>query len=80
MDDKAHERIKVHEKKKAMLIQCDTQGAISFMKNVMQHVRTKHIDVQHHFVWEQVENGEKLPLNIVQQRTCVYQGITKITR
>jgi hypothetical protein len=50
------------------------------MKNVMQHVRTKHIDVQHHFVWEQVENGEKLPLNIVQQRTCVYQGITKITR
>jgi hypothetical protein len=27
-------------------------------KNPTQHVRTKHIDVQHHFIWEWVENGE----------------------
>jgi hypothetical protein len=33
-------------------------GAISLTKNPTQHTRTKHIDVQHHFVWEQVENGE----------------------
>jgi hypothetical protein len=37
-------------KKKAMVIRCDNQGAISLSKNPMQHARTKHIDVQHHFV------------------------------
>ncbi len=34
------------------------QGAISLTKNPTQHARTKHIDVQHHFVRERVENGE----------------------
>jgi methyl coenzyme M reductase subunit D len=27
-------------------------------KNPTQHARTKHIDVQHHFVQKRVENGE----------------------
>jgi hypothetical protein len=27
-------------------------------KNPTHHARTKHIDVQHHFVWKRVENGE----------------------
>jgi hypothetical protein len=26
--------------------------------NPTQHARTKHIDVQHHFVRKQIENGE----------------------
>jgi hypothetical protein len=46
------------EEKKVMVIQCDNQGAISLTKNSSHHARTKHIDVQHHFVREQVENGE----------------------
>jgi lipoate-protein ligase A len=46
------------EEKKMMLIQCDNQGAISLTKNPTHHARTKHIDVQHHFVRERVENGE----------------------
>jgi len=46
------------KEKKAMVIRCDKQGAISLTKNPTQHARTKHIDVQHHFVREQVENGE----------------------
>jgi hypothetical protein len=46
------------KKKKAMVIRCDNQGAISLTKNPTQHNQIKHIDVQHHFVREQVENGE----------------------
>ncbi len=46
------------EEKKVMMIRCDNQGAISLTKNPTHHARTKHIDVQHHFVQERVENGE----------------------
>jgi hypothetical protein len=46
------------KKKKAMVIWCDNQGVISLTKNPTQHARTKHIDVQHHFVRKWVENGE----------------------
>jgi hypothetical protein len=37
------------KEKDAMVIQCDNQGVISLTKNLTQHARTKHIDVQHHF-------------------------------
>jgi ATP sulfurylase len=46
------------KEKKAMVIRCDNQGAISLTKNPMQHARTKHINLQHHFVRERIENGE----------------------
>jgi hypothetical protein len=46
------------EEKKMMVIRCDNQGAISLTKNPTHHTRTKHIDVQHHFVLAWVENGE----------------------
>ncbi len=33
------------EEKKAMVIRCDNQGAISLTKNPTHHAQTKHIDV-----------------------------------
>jgi transposase InsO family protein len=33
-------------------IKCDNQGAIALVKNPVHHQRTKHIDVQHHFIRE----------------------------
>ncbi len=38
------------EEKKVMVIRCENQGAISLTENPTHHARTKHIDVQHHFV------------------------------
>ena len=42
---------------KGTLILCDNQGAIALAKNPVHHARTKHIEVQHHFVREKVDKG-----------------------
>jgi hypothetical protein len=36
------------------IIRCDSQGSIDMGKNPEYHARSKHIDIQHHFVREQV--------------------------
>ncbi|XP_023634325.1 uncharacterized protein LOC111829467 [Capsella rubella] len=38
-----------------LLIHCDNQSAINIAKNPVQHSRTKHIDIRHHFIRELVE-------------------------
>jgi hypothetical protein len=38
-------------------IRCDSQGAIALIGNPVHHARTKHIDIQHHFVREQLAAG-----------------------
>ncbi|GKF56080.1 hypothetical protein Tco_0166420 [Tanacetum coccineum] len=36
---------------------CDNKSAIALCCNNVQHSRSKHIDIQHHFIREQVEKG-----------------------
>ncbi|GJX28775.1 hypothetical protein Tco_0236854 [Tanacetum coccineum] len=36
---------------------CDNKSAIALCCNNFQHSRIKHIDIRHHFIKEQVENG-----------------------
>ncbi|GKD31182.1 retrovirus-related pol polyprotein from transposon TNT 1-94 [Tanacetum coccineum] len=36
---------------------CDNRSAIALCCNNVQHSRSKHIDIQHHFIREQVEKG-----------------------
>ena len=42
----------------ATTIMCDNQGCILLAKNPTHHSRTKHIDVQHHFIREKLDGGE----------------------
>ena len=42
----------------ATVIHADNQGCIALSKNPVAHSRAKHIDIRHHFVREQVSNGE----------------------
>ncbi|GKC01015.1 hypothetical protein Tco_0987151 [Tanacetum coccineum] len=37
---------------------CNNKSAIALCCNNVQHSRSKHIDIRHHFIKEQVENGE----------------------
>ncbi|GJZ34294.1 hypothetical protein Tco_0580111 [Tanacetum coccineum] len=44
---------------------CDNKGAIDLSKNPVQHSRTKHIEIRHHFLHDNVQKGnisiEKVP-------------------
>nr|GEV90530.1 retrovirus-related Pol polyprotein from transposon TNT 1-94 [Tanacetum cinerariifolium] len=46
-------------------IMCDNKGVIDLSKNPMQHSRTKHIEIRHHFLHDNVQKGhisiEKVP-------------------
>jgi len=39
-----------------MVIHCDNTSAINIFKNSVQHSRTKHIDIKHHFISDLVES------------------------
>ena len=43
---------------KPLTISCDNQGAIVLAKDNKFHVRTKHIDLQYHFIHEAVKDGK----------------------
>ncbi|GKC19167.1 copia protein [Tanacetum coccineum] len=46
-------------------IMCDNKGAIDLSKNPVQYSRTKHIEIRHHFLRDNVQKGhiliEKVP-------------------
>jgi hypothetical protein len=40
----------------ALTLYCDNMSAINISKNPVQHSKTKHIDIRHHFIRDLVEN------------------------
>ncbi|GJW54770.1 retrovirus-related pol polyprotein from transposon TNT 1-94 [Tanacetum coccineum] len=40
-----------------VLIYCDSKSVIAILCNLVQHTRTKHIDVRYHFIKDHVEKG-----------------------
>ena len=61
---------------KAVVLYCDNQGAMALAKNPQFHARTKHIDIQHHYVREQVTAGN-VALEYVPTERQVADGLTK---
>ena len=39
-------------------INCDNTSAINLSKNPIQHSRTKHIEIRHHFLRDHVQKGD----------------------
>lgn len=60
----------------ATVIYCDNQGAIALAKNPQFHARTKHIDIQHHFVREKINEG-LVQLKYIDTSDQVADGLTK---
>jgi hypothetical protein len=43
---------------KQMTLLCDNGSAVKLTNNPVQHARTKHIDVQHHFIRDHQQKGD----------------------
>ena len=57
-------------------IECDSQSAIFLAKNPAYHSKTKHIDVQYHFVRDMIEE-KKVSLMKVETLKNVADSLTK---
>jgi hypothetical protein len=60
----------------AVRIECDSQNAIFLAKNPAYHSKTKHIDVQYHFVRDMIEE-KKVSLMKVDTLKNVADSLTK---
>jgi|SRR5579871_5521089 len=60
----------------AVILYGDNQGAIALAKNPVFHGRTKHIDIQHHFVREKVDSGD-ICLEYIPTEQQIADGLTK---
>ena len=40
-----------------MKLYCDNKAAVSIAHNPVQHDRTKHVEIDRHFIKEKIENG-----------------------
>ena len=41
----------------SFIVFCDNTSAINISKNLVQHFRTKHINIRHHFIRDLVESN-----------------------
>jgi len=61
---------------KGVRLECDSQSAIFLAKNPAYHAKTKHIDVQYHFVRDMVEE-KKVLLEKIDNMKNVADSLTK---
>jgi hypothetical protein len=47
-----------NKKMKPTVLKCDNQSSIKLAHNPIYHARTKHIEIQHHFVREKIQEKE----------------------
>ena len=54
----------------------DNQGFFALAHNPVFHTSTKHIDIQYHYIWEEVE-VKKIELTYVPISKMIANGLTK---
>jgi len=58
------------------IIYSDSESAIELAKNPVYHARSKHIDIQYHFIRENVQQGS-LILRYIPSKSLLADGLTK---
>ena len=65
-----------YEGPQEVTIRANNKGAIALAENPMHHGRTKHIEIQHHFIREKVSEG-LIKLTFVPTKEEAADGLTK---
>ena len=76
MQDDATPTVNVLEREGAIALKDDNQSAIALANNPVLHSRTKHIDIQHHFIRNEVTEG-RIDLTYVSTEHMVADGLIK---
>ena len=58
------------------ILYCDNQAAIAISKNDIHHDRTKHIDIRHHYIRDEVKN-KRLIIEWVSTKNQLADILTK---
>ena len=74
MQDDASPTVNVLEREGAIALKGDNQSAIALANNPVLHSRTKHIDIQHHFIRNEVTEG-RIDLTYVPTYLLITQQI-----
>lgn len=64
------------EQKSSTTIYCDNQAAIALSRNPEYHARSKHVDIQYHFLRYHVETGT-VDLRFIRSGDMAADGLTK---
>lgn len=59
-----------------ILLKGNNQGSIALLHNPIFHARTKHIDIQHHYIQDEVAT-KKIKLTYVPTAEMIADGLTK---
>src|SRR5579871_5729126 len=70
------QEIRYSQDRRITIMLADNQGSINLAKNPTQHARTKHIDIQHYFIREKVEE-KKIELVYCSTDEMVADMLTK---
>ena len=59
-----------------MDVKGDNQSAIALANNPVHHARSKHIDIQHHYIRDEVQQG-RINLTYIPTEDMKADGLTK---
>lgn len=75
-NDQSGTEIRTAENECAITVNGDNQGSIALANNPVFHARTKHIDIQHHYIRDEITAG-RIKLVYVPTTSMIADGLTK---
>ena len=75
-DNNQYAKVEVIKNECSMAVKGDNQSAIALANNPVLHARTKHIDIQHHYIRDEVSEG-RIDLTYIPTESMIADGLTK---